>query len=136
MPAPPAADAWNGSWAGPAAPESRHGPAAPDSRLPASPQYGDWARGQRPQGTVYGGAAPSQDAGPGPTTSPLAIEYTQGMENSGSLTGHILAQGRPDTPDTRPGSSKKVIILMMVIGLLVVGGLVAAIIALSGLLKG
>src|SRR5207302_1773788 len=36
-------------------------PEAPEAVPTTSPQYGEWARRQRPQGTVYGGSAPGQD---------------------------------------------------------------------------
>ena len=90
-----------------------------------SPQYGDWARRQRPQGTVYGGAPPGHDPAWGATGA-------TGYETSGSLTGHILAQGHPDTGDRSSGGSKAVIIIMIIVGVLVVGGLAAAIAWLSG----
>jgi hypothetical protein len=97
----------------------------PNAAPSTSSQYGDWARRQRPQGTVYGGAPPAHDPArnaPGPT----------GYETSGSLTGHILAQGHPDTGGRSSGGSKAVIIIMIIMGVLVVGGLAAAIAWLSG----
>jgi uncharacterized membrane protein YccC len=59
-------------------------------------------------------------------TGPLALD------NSGSLTGHILAQGRPDTAEARSGGSKAVIVTLVVTSILVVAGLVTAIMVLSG----
>jgi hypothetical protein len=96
----------------------------PNSAPSTSPQYGDWARQQRPQGTVYGGAPPAHDPArpPGGPT---------GYETSGSLTGHILSQGRSDE-DRSASGTKAVIIIMIVMGVLVVGGLAAAIAWLSG----
>jgi hypothetical protein len=91
-----------------------------------SSQYGDWARRQRPQGTVYGGAPPAHDPAYGSVGS-------TGYETSGSLTGHILAQGHPDTgADRSSGGARAVIIIMVIMGVLVVGGLAAAIAWLSG----
>jgi hypothetical protein len=37
------------------------------------------------------------------------------MESSGSLTGHILAQGWTDTPDARNRGNIKVAVVMLVI---------------------
>ncbi|OLE28664.1 MAG: hypothetical protein AUG44_06805 [Actinobacteria bacterium 13_1_20CM_3_71_11] len=97
----------------------------PNSAPSTSPQYGDWARQQRPQGTVYGGSPPAYD--------PARNQgVPSGYETSGSLTGHILSQGRPDTDDRSSGGTKAVIIIMVVMGVLVVGGLAAAIAWLSG----
>jgi hypothetical protein len=61
------------------------------------------------------------------------------LENSGSLTGHILSQGRYDTPPPKSRTTKVVVIMFVVLGLLVVGGLVAAIFfrdAITQLLNG
>ncbi|PWR12899.1 hypothetical protein DKT68_02155 [Micromonospora acroterricola] len=41
------------------------------------------------------------------------------MENSGSLTGHILAQGWSDTPAERSSTRRVVIVLAAALGLLV-----------------
>ncbi|WP_083915956.1 hypothetical protein [Micromonospora lupini] len=41
------------------------------------------------------------------------------MENSGSLTGHILAQGWSDTPTERSRNTRVVIVLIAALGLLV-----------------
>lgn len=64
-------------------------------------------------GTVYGtGGYPSID-----TTMPVNIDP---VENSGSLTGHILAQGWYDAPTEQRRSNLKVVIAMLVVlGLLV-----------------
>jgi hypothetical protein len=116
--------------------QAPHSPAPPKASDPMWPepnasapstssQYGDWARRQRPQGTVYGGAPPAHDparVATGPT----------GYETSGSLTGHILAQGNPDTGERSSSGSRAVIIIMIIMGVLVVGGLAAAIAWLSG----
>jgi hypothetical protein len=89
-----------------------------------SSQYGQWARQQRPQGTVYGGSAPSQDRGPGNTST---------AEPSGSLTGHILAQGRPiEAAGERSGVTRGVIIGMVVVCVLILLGAGAVMAHLSG----
>jgi hypothetical protein len=49
------------------------------------------------------------------------------LETSGSLTGHILAQGSADGPTPKSRTAKVVMIMMLVLGLLVVSGLTAAI---------
>jgi hypothetical protein len=106
---------------GTASPEPRWPPANPPA---PSAQYGEWARQQRPGGTVYGAGAPDQDrpAFTGPAgTSPL--------ENSGSLTGHILAQGRPiEVPGEKSSGSRAVVFAMIgvcLVILLAAGAVVA-----------
>jgi hypothetical protein len=63
---------------------------------------------QRAPGTVYGR-----------TGSESAIDMTMPvsspLENSGSLTGHILAQGWTDTPAARNRSNVKVAVIMLVV---------------------
>jgi len=49
------------------------------------------------------------------------------LESSGSLTGHILSQGRQDLPPPKSRTAKVVVIMLVVLGLLVVGGLVGGI---------
>ena len=109
---------------------------------PTSSQYGDWARRQRPQGTVYGGSPPAYDrpvsqppayqaapySGAGPYAA--AEQGRPGFETSGSLTGHILSQGRPERESS--ASSKVVMIILIIMSLLVVGGLALGIAYLSG----
>jgi hypothetical protein len=96
---------------------------APPNAAPIVPsaEYGQWARNQRALGTVYGG--PGQW---GPPASEGA--HAAGLESSGSLTGHILAQGDTDAIESR--SHTKVILIMTAIAaaLIVVG------VVLSGLL--
>ena len=73
---------------------------------------------QQRQGTVYGlGGYPGID-----TTMPVS---TNPVDNSGSLTGHILAQGWHDEIVDRRRSNLKVAIAMLVVlGLLVTVSLV------------
>lgn len=92
---------------------------------PAAESYGKWARNQRGSaGTVYGGqrvtpvATVSADGGSSP------------LENSGSLTGHILSQGtqEADEDDEEPVKSsnlKVIIIIAIIVLVLVVGGYLA-----------
>ena len=70
---------------------------------------------QRGQGTVYGGLA---DYAPADMTMPVTINP---VENSGSLTGHILAQGWDRGEDTRRRSNLKVGIAMLAVLLFLVG---------------
>jgi len=103
------------------------GPAAPVSTPPARPvTYGSPSAAsgsgqpaasspQRAQGTVYGGLA---DYAPADMTMPVTINP---MENSGSLTGHILAQGWRDGADTQRRSNVKVAVAMLVVLLVLVG---------------
>jgi hypothetical protein len=101
---------------------------APTNPPTASAQYGEWARQQRPQGTVYGGSAPSQDRmpfGPGGTSS---------LEVSGSLTGHILAQGRPvEAAGEKSSGSRGVIIAMVLVCVLLLAGLGGVVAHLAGI---
>jgi hypothetical protein len=100
---------------------------APTNPPTASAQYGEWARQQRPQGTVYGGSAPSQDQpafGPGGTSA---------LEVSGSLTGHLLAQGRPvEVAGEKSTGSRSVIIAMVVVCVMLLFGLSAVVAHLAG----
>jgi hypothetical protein len=80
---------------------------------PAAEKYGEWARSQRPQGTVYGGSA-----GAGSLPAP--------MENSGSLTGHILSQGTADLPPPKSRTAKVLLIILGILVVLVGGGLAVA----------
>jgi hypothetical protein len=67
------------------------------------------------QGTIYGGS-PSQSAID--MTMPVTMNP---LENSGSLTGHILAQGWDQGRDTRRRSNVKVGIAMLLVLLALVG---------------
>jgi hypothetical protein len=69
-------------------------------------------------GTVYGtGGYPPVDM-----TMPVSMNS---VENSGSLTGHILAQGwRDEVVDRRRGNVKVAIAMLIVLGLLVTACLV------------
>jgi hypothetical protein len=102
---------------------------------PASAQYGEWARGQRPQGMVYGAAGPDAADRTPAWSSVEGGPPTGSLENSGSLTGHILAQGRPDEPEGASARSRTVVTVLIVVGLLIMVGLVGAVVLLSGLLK-
>jgi hypothetical protein len=89
---------------------------------PAAESYGKWARNQRGSaGTVYGGQRVTPvvtvpaDGGSGP------------LENSGSLTGHILSQGtqvadEDDEDEPARSSNLKVIIIIAVIVVVLVAG--------------
>ena len=72
---------------------------------------------QRGEGTIYGtGGYPSIE-----TTMPVSDP----LENSGSLTGHILAQGWYDAPVEQRRSNFKVVVAMLaVLGLLVTVSLI------------
>jgi hypothetical protein len=88
----------------------------------ASGRYEEWARRQRPHGTVYGsgGRAASQ-----PPVSPL--------EYSGSLTGHLLSQGT-DGPPPRSSNMRVIVIMTVVLAVLVIAGLIIAVFARNALL--
>ncbi|WP_431728368.1 hypothetical protein [Verrucosispora sp. TAA-831] len=65
------------------------------------------------------------------------VAFPVGEENSGSLTGHILAQGWTDTPAERSGNTLRVLIVLAVaLGLLVAFSVLVVLLtndALSGL---
>jgi len=86
-----------------------------------SDRYGEWARAGRPQGTVYGGQ-------PAPTALPMSVE------NSGSLTGHILAQGHPVVPLPSTGRSKFMVAVVVVVCLLILAAIVAGVTVVMGML--
>ncbi|MEV6305065.1 hypothetical protein AB0M02_37025 [Actinoplanes sp. NPDC051861] len=98
-------------------------PAAPTT--PVSPVPGGVPQ-QRGQGTVYStGGYPSI---PAPTPSPsidMTMPVSDPLENSGSLTGHILAQGWHDAPVEQRRSNLKVVVAMLaVLALLVTVSLI------------
>ena len=51
------------------------------------------------------------------------------VENSGSLTGHILAQGWSDTPTPTASTAKVVMVLLIGLGILVAVGLLVVLLA-------
>ena len=99
---------WRAAAATPAATPAAQPAGAPS----ASSQYGQWARAQRPQGTVYGASAPV-----GPAT----------MDSSGSLTGHILSSGAPDVLPPKSRTARVIVILAVALGVVVVISFVLAI---------
>ncbi|MEO3928327.1 hypothetical protein ABGB07_31310 [Micromonosporaceae bacterium B7E4] len=103
------------SGAGPASP---HQPSAGPT-TPHSPGYRDWARDQRAEGTVYGG----------PEGHVTVSMPTNQLENSGSLTGHILAQGWTDTPTQKTNTGKVVLVLLIGLGILLAVGLMVVLLA-------
>jgi hypothetical protein len=107
---------------------------APTARVSSPPgQHGGQSAApvpqQRSQGTVYGaGGYENIDA-----TMPVADNAidmtmpvsTNPVENSGSLTGHILAQGwRDEVVDRRRGNLKVAIAMLVVLGFLVTVSLI------------
>jgi hypothetical protein len=72
----------------------------------------------RPQGTVYGGGTPVGFHVPTGKTSP---------DMSGSLTGQILNQGRPDASAQKAGTGRAVVILAVAIATLIILGTIVAI---------
>ncbi|MER6596328.1 hypothetical protein ABT214_31655, partial [Micromonospora purpureochromogenes] len=62
--------------------------------------------------TVYGGTE-------GPGFATVSFPAGNPLENSGSLTGHILAQGWADTPAERSRTTRVVVVLAASLGLLV-----------------
>lgn len=68
-------------------------------------------------GTVYG-------AGPGAGRMTMALPPGHPLENSGSLTGHILAQGWADAPTSNSNTAKVVLAMLVGLGILIAVGLV------------
>ncbi|GAA4944252.1 hypothetical protein GCM10025331_34200 [Actinoplanes utahensis] len=85
---------------------------------PVSPTSGGVPQQRGQAGTVYStGGYPAID-----TTMPVSMDP---VENSGSLTGHILAQGWYDAPTEQRRSNFKVVVAMLVVlGLLVTVSLI------------
>lgn len=69
------------------------------------------------QGTVYGG-------GPGAGRMTVALPPGHPLENSGSLTGHILAQGWPEAPTSNTNTAKVVLVMLVGLGVLIAVGLI------------
>ena len=94
-----------------------YGTAQPPT-TPVNPTSGGLPQQRGQAGTVYGtGGYPSID-----TTMPVSMDP---VENSGSLTGHILAQGWYDAPTEQRRSNFKVVVAMLVVlGLLVTVSLI------------
>jgi hypothetical protein len=97
-------------------------PAAP-GRGTAAVRRGDGSPGQSRQGTVYGGAGYS-DLG-----QMTVAAVPNPVETSGSLTGHILAQGWADAPTSKGSTTKVIVVLLAGLGLLVLIGLLVAVTA-------
>jgi hypothetical protein len=91
----------------------------------AVPSQGDRPPAPRNQGTLYGGTD-QPEVGHEQTVLPFRPD----VENSGSLTGHILAQGWSDEMPRRHSPTVRLLLAMLiglgvlvVIGLLVVAGI-------------
>lgn len=129
-PAPP--DGAAVGWHPPGGAPDVASPAAPgpSSTAPvvASAEYGQWARNQRPPGSVYGG--PGVPGGPGPRGSAASampeVAAPVGQENSGSLTGHILAHGRMDPARSTNSTARVILRLALVVAALIAVGLLVA----------
>ncbi|TWJ24584.1 hypothetical protein JD76_04736 [Micromonospora endolithica] len=131
---PPPTSPGAASWSGGAATSQAAPWAAPSGRPSASaahaggPSRRDGSADGRPGrfdggpdlGTLYGGTE-------GPGFATVALPTNPAMENSGSLTGHILAQGWAASPAEERSSTARVVIvltaalaLLMAISVLVV----------------
>ncbi|BCB80988.1 hypothetical protein GCM10022251_61000 [Phytohabitans flavus] len=60
----------------------------------------------------------------------MAIAGASPLENSGSLTGHILSQGRSDGPTSAGNTAKVFLVMALVLGILVAVG--ALVVLVSG----
>lgn len=97
------------SW--PPSTSSTGGGAFPAGATPAA--RAAWQRGRELAGPTYGGTD-------GPGFATVSLPHSSPLENSGSLTGHILAQGwAEDPPSTRASTTRVVIVLATALGLLI-----------------
>ncbi|GAA0921803.1 hypothetical protein [Virgisporangium aurantiacum] len=96
--------------------------AGPSSAPPANTgdPYGAATPGLRNVG------GPASNQGYYPNQQQPAFQAPNPVESSGSLTGHILGQGRADTPTPKSRTAKVVIILAVVLVVMVLLGLLAA----------
>jgi hypothetical protein len=113
------------------------GSAAQVGTPPPRPETHGAVPQQRLEGTVYGGQAPPDMTMPVPAhaadmtmpvpthvadmTMPVPMNFNAAVENSGSLTGHILAQGWDRGVDTNRRSNVKVGIAMLLVLVFLVG---------------
>lgn len=93
----------------PSWPESIN-PTAPGTS-PAAADYHRWAQGQRP-GRLYG----QSDEPPAQMTTAYPAAT---LDNSGSLTGHILAQGRSEPAPAKRSYAKVGLFLAVGLGVLI-----------------
>ncbi|MFI5839555.1 hypothetical protein ACIA8K_07545 [Catenuloplanes sp. NPDC051500] len=104
-------------------PDDPHGVAA-------SAEYNQWARGQRREsGTVYSPPARRDD------TSGRGVPVNPAIENTGSLTGHILSPQRWTNNSNSNNSTRVVVIFGGVAAAILVVGIIASIV-LGDLVKG
>jgi len=95
----------------PSWPESIN-PTAPGASVAAA-DYHRWAQGQR-SGRLYG-----KPDGTAPAQMTTALTSGNSLETSGSLTGHILSQGRGEAPAPRRNVAKVGLVLAVGLGILV-----------------
>nr|WP_225854309.1 hypothetical protein [Micromonospora sp. ALFpr18c] len=99
--------------------------ASPAGRSTAGVTGGRPATGPDLAGTVYG-------SGEGPGFATIALP-ANAVETSGSLTGHILAQGWADTPADRPRTTRVLLVLAAALGLLVAVSVLVVLLANNAL---
>ncbi|MEV1288250.1 hypothetical protein [Micromonospora sp. NPDC049679] len=115
----------------PTAPRSGRDTSAPSGNVTSagSADVAPRRGGQRPSGTVYGGAPSGAARGfPEPDPTMITMPVSNPLENSGSLTGHILAQGRADTVPEGGSTAKVLLMLLAGLGLLIVVGVLVVLI--------
>jgi hypothetical protein len=84
------------------------------------------------RGTVYGGVAGPLEAG----DMTMAVPGYSPAENTGSLTGHILASGWADTPQETKDDNRRVVIVLTVVLLVLLGVSVAVLVMVNDFLSG
>jgi len=116
---PPPADATRPAFPPPPATATRPVDARATGSHPVVPAPRAGGSDPAYQGTVYGAGTDS----PGYATIGFQAGFPAAnpVENTGSLTGHILAQGWPDTPESSGGNNTKVLIVLAVALLVAVG---------------
>lgn len=101
-------------------------PGVSQSQQPAS----NGVQTDQRSGTIYGG-----NSGDRAGFTTVARPALDPVETSGSLTGHILAQGWADAPTSGSDTKKVVVVLAIALGFMVVLGLLA-VIAIGDVLDG
>ncbi|MFV2109951.1 hypothetical protein [Micromonospora sp. LOL_015] len=129
---PPAYGQWARSTPAPTAGRV-YGARRPDSDTPGPPPAGAPGVPSQPGAANRPAANPTMGlpmgAPGGMSGAPGGVVFNPAVENSGSLTGHILAQGWADLPEREDRSTTKVV-LAMVVGLtvMVVIGIIAVLV--------
>jgi hypothetical protein len=107
------------------------------STVPSAEAPGGRAAPERPEPGTVNLASAAYGTG-GSEFATIALPTDSAVENSGSLTGHILAQGWADTPAPQSGTKVAIVLAASLAFLIVVGVLVVLVAgdAMTGLVGG